>query len=253
MAPTLRKQYLLGLLLALTPLTPLAQQVSVAVASNFIAPMQEIAAAFERQSGHRTVVSSGSSGKLYAQIRNGAPFQVFLSADRDKPAALERVRLAMANTRFTYALGTLVLLTSSSQADPEAMLQNGHYRKLALANPRLAPYGAAAMEALSALNLTDQAMPRLVLGENIAQAFQFISSGNAQLGFVARSQIARDKSFDGRYWLVPAALYRPIRQDAVLLKRGADNPAARALLEFLRDETAIAIMRDFGYGQPGEE
>ncbi|MEZ5530125.1 MAG: molybdate ABC transporter substrate-binding protein [Porticoccaceae bacterium] len=246
-------KYLLGLLLTLTTLSSAAAEVSVAVASNFTAPMKEIAAAFEQQSGHRTAVSFGSSGKLYAQIHNGAPFQLFLSADQEKPSALERDGLAETGTRFTYSLGTLVLLASTAGSDPETLLREGNYQKLALANPRLAPYGAAAMEVLTGLGLTETATPRQVLGENIAQTYQFVISGNAQLGFVARSQVAGNQQLSGRYWVVPKELYSPIRQDAVLLKNGADNPAALALIQFLHSDAAIAIMQNYGYGQPDKD
>ncbi|WP_461518021.1 molybdate ABC transporter substrate-binding protein [Porticoccus sp.] len=243
-------KYFNSLLLALMPLLSLAEDVSVAVASNFTAPMREIAAAFEQRSGHRAILAFGSSGKLYAQIHNGAPFQLFLSADQSKPAALEQDGLAVTGSRFTYALGTLVLLTSTVDANPEKLLRTGDYRKLALANPRLAPYGVAAMNVLKALQLTDSATPKLVLGENIVQTYQFVSSGNAELGFIARSQIVRDDSADGRYWVVPTELYQPIRQDAVLLESGADNPAARSLIEFLHADAALAIMQHYGYGLP---
>ncbi|WP_461481627.1 molybdate ABC transporter substrate-binding protein [Porticoccus sp.] len=243
-------KYLFSLLLLILPLVSAAAEVSVAVASNFTAPMREIAAAFEQQSGYRAILAFGSSGKFYAQIHNGAPFQLFLSADQSKPAALEQDGLTVSGSRFTYALGTLALLTANEDANPEALLRNGDYRKLALANPRLAPYGAAAMEVLAGLGLTDTATPRLVLGENIAQTYQFVISGNAQLGFVARSQVAANDNLADRYWLVPNELYQPIRQDAVLLKSGADNPAAQALMNFLRSDAAVAIMQHYGYGLP---
>lgn len=244
---------LLALLLTLSPLQGKTDEVSVAVASNFTAPMKEITAAFEQHSGHNAVVSFGSSGKLYAQIRNGAPFELLLSADQEKPQALIANGLASADNRFTYALGTLVLLTSTADADPENLLHEGNYRKLALANPRLAPYGTAAVQVLNALQLADGAKSRLVLGENIAQAYQFVTSGNAQLGFVARSQVSGTNPLSGRYWVVPAELYSPIRQDAVLLNRGAGNPAALALVEFLQSDSALAIMQDYGYGLPNKD
>ena len=243
-------KYLLSLLLTLFPLLAAAEDVSVAVASNFTAPMKEIAVAFEQHSDHRAALAFGSSGKFYAQIHNGAPFQVFLSADQDKPIALEQDGQAVVGSRVTYAVGSLVLLASDKHADPKAMLHSGDYRKLALANPRLAPYGVAAMEAVAELKLGENASPKMVLGENIAQVFQFITSGNAQLGFVAQSQVAGNEQLADRYWVVPKKLYRPIRQDAVLLKRGADNPAALALIEFMGSEVAIAIMQKYGYSQP---
>lgn len=247
-------KYLIAFLLALLPMLSQAEDVSVAVASNFTAPMQKIAVAFEQQNGHRAALAFGSSGKLYAQIHNGAPFQVFLSADQTKPAVLEQDGLAVADSRFTYALGTLVLLAANhSEQSPETQLRNGNYQKLALANPRLAPYGVAALEALEELHLGDSAAPKLVLGENIAQTYQFVSTGNAQLGFVALSQVADNDDMSGKYWVVPTELYKPIRQDAVLLKSGADNPAAHSLIEFLRSDAALAIMQRYGYGQAGRE
>jgi len=241
---------LLGLLTALLSGPVRAEEVTVAVAANFMAPMQRIAAEFERDTGHRTRLAFGSSGKLYAQIRNGAPFQMFLSADADKPAKLDAEGLTLAGSRVTYAVGTLALWSPRPDlVDKQGkVLGEGTFRKLALANPRLAPYGQAALETLERLGLRARLQPRLVFGENIAQTHQFIASGNAELGFVALSQILQDGRISaGSAWLVPADLYRPIRQDAVILAGGADNAAARALAQYLIGDKARAIIRSYGY------
>lgn len=226
-----------------------AAEVQVAVASNFTAPMQRIAAEFERDTGHRARLAFGSSGKFYSQIRNGAPFQVFLSADAETPARLEQDGLAVPGSRFTYAVGTLVLWSATpGYVDGEgAVLRQGGFRHLALANPRHAPYGRAAVEALERLGL--QLQPKFVQGENIAQAHQFVATGNAELGFVALSQVLRDGRIGtGSAWVVPASLHGPIRQDAVLLAAGRGNAAAEALVRYLRGEKARAVIRAFGYG-----
>jgi molybdate transport system substrate-binding protein len=226
-----------------------AGEVQVAVAANFIAPMQEIAAAFERATGHRAVMSTGSTGKFYAQIRNGAPFEVLLAADDETPARLERER-ATAGTPFTYAVGRLVLWSAKpGYVDADgAILKTGSFAHLALANPRTAPYGAAAVAVLNKTGLRVQLQPRIVQGESIAQAYQFVSTGNAELGFVALSQVWREgKIASGSGWIVPAKLHDPIRQDAVVLAKGRDNPAARAFADYLRSDQAKAVIRSFGY------
>ena len=227
-----------------------AADVSVAVASNFAAPMQEIAAAFERATGHRAVVAIGSTGRFYSQVRNGAPFQLLLSADDETPARLEREGLAVAGTRFTYAIGRLVLWSASAdRVDPrgEVLRQDGIDR-LAIADPRIAPYGAAAMQVLEHLGLARQLSPRLVQGESIAQTHQFVATGNAALGFVAWSQVqAQGRLASGSGWLVPAGMHAPLRQDAVLLQPGRDRPAALALAAFLRSDAARTIIRAHGY------
>jgi len=230
--------------------TARADEVNVAVAANFTAPMTAIAAEFARDTGHEARLAFGSSGKFYAQIKNGAPFQVFLSADDAKPARLEEEGMTVAGSRFTYAIGTLVLWSArAGVVDAEAaVLKRGAYNKLAVANPKLAPYGAAAMEVLAALGLTAAATPKLVQGENIAQTYQFVSTGNAELGFVALSQVMQDGRIgSGSGWVVPSHLHQPIRQDAVLLVSGKDNAAASALLEYLRGDKARAIIRSYGY------
>lgn len=227
-----------------------AAEVQVAVAANFSAPMKKIAAAFEADSGHKALLSFGSTGAFYAQIRNGAPFQLLLAADDETPASLERDGFGVAGTRFTYATGRLVLWSAQPgvvDGKGEVLRKPGDGR-IAVANPRLAPYGAAAIEALTALGLLQSLQPRFVQGENIAQAFQFAATGNAQLGFVALSQVMVDgRIASGSAWRVPASLHTPIRQDAVLLAGGKDNAAAIALVAYLKGEKARAIIRSFGY------
>jgi molybdate transport system substrate-binding protein len=225
-----------------------ADEVAVAVAANFSAPMQKIAADFEQESGHKVRLSFGATGKFYAQIRNGAPFDVLLAADDETPARLERKGAAVAGSRYTYAIGTLALWNAKPGIAVEELLKSGAYRHLAIANPKLAPYGAAAVETLAALKLLDAAQPKFVQGENIAQAWQFAASGNAELGFVALSQVMKDgKVAEGSAWIVPAHLHQPIRQDAVLLLPGKDRPAAEALLKYLKGDKARAIVKSFGY------
>ena len=227
-----------------------AEEVQVAVAANFSAPMQVIAAAFEKDTGHKAQLAFGSTGKFYAQIKNGAPFQVLLSADAETPAKLEREGLAVPRTRFTYAVGKLALWSArEGVVDGKGdVLRQGHYAHLALANPKLAPYGAAAIEVLKHLNLLDAVQPRLVQGENIAQTYQFVASGNAELGFVALSQIMKEgKLIDGSVWIVPDNLHAPIRQDAVMLASGKRNAAARALMAYLKSNKAKDVIRAYGY------
>ncbi|MDD3328918.1 MAG: molybdate ABC transporter substrate-binding protein [Zoogloea sp.] len=227
-----------------------AEEVQLAVAANFTAPMQKIAAEFEKDSGHKAKLMFGATGKFYAQITNGAPFEVFLSADDETPARLERDGLAVAGSRFTYATGRLVLWSAREGYvdDKGEVLKKGDFRHLSIANPRTAPYGAAALQTLSKLGLLPALEPRFVQGENIAQTQSFIVSGNAELGFIALSQIFRDgKPGAGSAWLVPANLHEPIRQDAVLLAKGQSNPAAAALLKYLKGDKARSIIKSFGY------
>ena len=227
-----------------------ADTVSVAVAANFTAPMQKIAAAFEADTGHKAELSFGATGKFYAQITHGAPFQVLLSADDTTPARLEREGKAVAHSRFTYAIGTLVLWSAQpGTVDAKGdVLKSGDFKHLAIANPKLAPYGAAALQVMEKLGVATALQPRLVQGENIAQTFQFVSTGNAQLGFVALSQVMADgKIRSGSAWQVPASLHEPIRQDAVLLMPGKDSAAASALLTYLRGSNARAIIQSYGY------
>jgi molybdate transport system substrate-binding protein len=232
------------------PMVTMAGEVSVAVASNFTAPMKIIAQAFERETGHKAILSFGSTGQFYAQIKNGAPFAVLLAADDETPARLEREGVAVPGTRFTYATGKIVLWSKKADlVDTNGeILKTGKFDKLALANPKLAPYGAAAMQVLEKLNLTKQLGPKLVEASNIGQTFQFVSSGNAALGFVALSQVFENgKLKEGSGWVVPSNLYSLIKQDAVLLTSGKANGAAQALLQYLRSDKAKAIIVSFGY------
>jgi molybdate transport system substrate-binding protein len=235
------------LLLAALCVPAQAAQALVAVAANFSAPMARIAAAFAEDTGHRLTLTAGATGRLDAQIRAGAPFDALLAADADTPARLLADGLAVAGSGFTYAVGQLVLFSAApGRVDAEgAVLAEGRFRHLAIANPRLAPYGRAAMQVLQRLGLAERLAPKLVTGMNVAQAYQFVVSGNAELGFVSRSQVI---GAAGSAWPVPTALHDPIRQDAVQLAHGAANPAAAALLRYLRGPRALAIMQAFGYG-----
>jgi molybdate transport system substrate-binding protein len=227
-----------------------ADDVPVAVAANFTAPMRKIAADFEKASGHKVVAAYGSTGKFYAQIKNGAPFEVLLAADDETPARLTAENAAVAGSQFTYAVGKLVLWSARPAVvdDRGEVLKKAGFDHIALTNPRLAPYGAAAVQAMKALGVHDTLQPRFVTAENITQAHQFVSSGNALLGFVALSQVLKDGKIEGSAWLVPASLYSPIRQDAVLLDKGRGKPAAEALLQYLRGDKARAVVKSFGYG-----
>jgi molybdate transport system substrate-binding protein len=227
-----------------------AAEVIVAVAANFTAPMQEIAKSFEQETGHKAVLSFGSTGTFYAQIRNGAPFQVLLSADDETPLKLEREGHGVAGTRFTYAVGRLVLWSAQAGLvdDKGEVLRKGNFRHIAVANPKLAPYGAAAMEVMDRLGVAPALRPKIVQGDNISQTFQFVATGNAQLGFVALSQVVSNgRIARGSGWIVPTQLHSPIRQDALLLKAGKDDAAALALLAFLKSEKARSMIRSFGY------
>ena len=227
-----------------------AGEVQVAVAANFSAPMRKIAAHFERDTGHRANLSFGATGKFYAQIRNGAPFEVLLAADDTTPARLEQAGLGVKGSRFTYATGQLVLWSKRAQFvdDQGAVLKSGKFDRIALADPRLAPYGAAAIEVMTRLGLIQALESRFVLGESISQAFQFVATENVPLGFVALSQVFADgKVTEGSAWRVPADLYSPIRQDAILLAKGKDKAAAISLMAYLQGDQAKAVMRAFGY------
>jgi molybdate transport system substrate-binding protein len=227
-----------------------AAEVSVAVAANFTGPMEKIAPAFEKATGHKALVAYGTVGKFYAQIRNGAPFEVLVSSDDETPIRLEKDGLALPTSRFTYAIGKLVLWsTQPGLVDGQGeVLQKGNFRYLSIANPKVAVYGAAAVEAMKQLGVDAALQPKLVFGENITQAYQFAATGNADLGFVALSQIYKDGQFaPGSRWMVPSNLYPQIRQDAVLLQRGKNNPAATALLEYLKTDAAKAVIRSHGY------
>jgi molybdate transport system substrate-binding protein len=227
-----------------------AETVQVAVAANFTAPMKLIAEAFAKDTGHTANASFGSSGKFYAQIKNGAPFEVFLSADAETPAKLEAEGLTQAGTGFTYAIGTLVLWSADPGfiQDGAKVLARNAFRKLAIANPKTAPYGAAAVAVMKALSVDQMIEPKLVQGENIAQTYQFVSTGNAELGFVALSQVVKDgRISEGSAWVVPSEMHDPILQDAVILKNGEGNVAAAAFMDYLKGDKAQDIIRAFGY------
>jgi molybdate transport system substrate-binding protein len=226
-----------------------AAEINVAVAANFTEAAKEIAAAFERKTGNKALLSFGSSGQFYTQITQDAPFQVFLSADQERPEKAVADGFAVPDSRFTYSVGKLVLWSRDPKVVTGAdTLKQGNFSKIAIANPTAAPYGAAAIETMKALNVYDTLQPKIVQGNNIAQTFQFIDTGNAELGFVALSQVV-DRS-EGSRWLVSANLYAPIKQDAVLLKKGATNEAAKAFIDFLKGPEAAAIEAKFGYGTP---
>ena len=227
-----------------------AADVHVAVAANFTGPMEKIAPAFEKATGHKAVIAYGTVGKFYAQIKNGAPFEVLVSADDETPIRLEKEGLALPETRFTYAVGRLVLWSAKPGLvdDKGEVLRRGEFQHLAVANPKMAVYGAAALDTLRKLGLATTLEPKFVLGENITQTYQFAATGNADLGFVALSQIYRDGQYiAGSHWMVPSNLYPELRQDAVVLLRGKDNPAASALLAFLKSDVARRVIRAHGY------
>lgn len=224
----------------------MAAETKIAVAANFTDAVKEIAAAFQAKTGHEAVLSFGSSGALYTQITQEAPFEIMLSADAERPKKIIEEGLGVADSRFTYAVGKLVLWSKNADlVKGEETLKSGAFTKIAIANPVGAPYGAAAIETLKALKLDETLKPKIVQGNNIAQTFQFVDTGNAELGFIALSQVA-GKS-EGSRWMVPQALYTPIRQDAVLLKKGASNEAAKAFLVFLKSPEARTIIEKYGY------
>ncbi len=244
-----------GLLVALAALVKVAQagEVNAAVAANFTEPMQRIVAEFQKDTGHTVKLSFGSSGKFYSQIKEGAPFDVFLAADVKNPKLLEDEGLAAGGTRFVYALGKLALWSAQpGYVDGKgAVLRKGGYNKLAYADPKLAPYGLAAKETLEELGLWNAVQGKLVTGESITQTYQFAATGNAELAFIALSQITKDgKVSEGSYWLVPSYLYNPIRQGAVLLTAARDKAAAQSLLDYLKGDKAKAVIRSYGYELP---
>lgn len=222
---------------------PSETELRIAVASNFKAPASELVKRFQERTGRNVTITLGSTGKLYAQIRNGAPFAVFLAADAERPRLLEQEIPAAKGSRFTYAIGKLVLWSPDPElVDNEGKVLESDFGKLALANPKLAPYGVAAEEVLRKKGVWDKVERRLVRGENIGQTFQFVSTGNAEIGFVALSQA---KGKGGSLWEVPHELYTPIEQQAVLL---SGDEGAREFLEFLKSEEARKLIREFGYG-----
>jgi molybdate transport system substrate-binding protein len=233
-------------LLALASIPAHAGEVQVAVAANFTEPAKDIAAAFTAATGHKALLSFGASGQLYAQITHGAPYQLFLSADAERAQRAEADGLAVAGSRFTYAVGRLALYSKSLDlADGAKVLKTGRFEHLAVADPAAAPYGLAAAETLRKLGLYDQLKPKLVTGANITQTYQFVATGAAELGFVAYSQVIHEKA--GSVWLPPRDAYAPIAQQAVLLKTGAAEPAAKAFIAFLKGRAAQAIIERYGY------
>ena len=245
------KRFLLSLAACLTmAVSAHAGEVSVAVAANFTAPMQKIASLFEQDTGHKATLAFGSTGRFYAQIKNGAPFDLLLSADDETPAKLAKEGLAVDASRFTYAIGKLALWSKQpGLVDAQGLvLKSGTFDKIAVADPKLAPYGAAAVEVMTQLGVLNTLRPKFVQGENIAQTHQFVATQNAQLGFVAMSQVMADgRLVEGSVWAVPATLYSPLRQDAVLLNKGQGNAAATALLQYLKGDKARAVIRGYGY------
>jgi len=238
------------LMLALVGPIVRADQVQVAVAANFTVPATKIAEEFHKDTGHSAQLVFGATGKFYAQIKNGAPFEVLLSADQQTPARLAREGDAVEGSLMTYAIGKLVLWSPRpGLVDGQgAILKSAGVSHVAYCNPALAPYGAAAVQTMKSLGVFDALQSRLVQGENIAQAYQFVATGNAEIGFVALSQVYRDgRISEGSAWVVPANLYSPIRQDAVILSKGRDHPAAMAFVGYLGSDKARAIIRSFGY------
>lgn len=230
-----------------------ADTAMVAAASNVQVPLEQLAKLFEQQTGHQVVFSFGATGKHYAQIRRQAPFELFLAADAERPALLERGGQAVAGTRFTYAIGRLALWSPRQDRvdDQGAVLERGGFQYLAIANPRLAPYGAAAQHVLIERGLWKTLQPKLVLGESIGQAYQFVGSGNAELGFVALSQVRRpSQPITGSIWIVPQELHPAIEQQAVLIR---DTPAARAFWQFLQTPLARAVLHSHGYDLPAQD
>ncbi|MEX5507920.1 molybdate ABC transporter substrate-binding protein [Pseudomonas paralactis] len=227
-----------------------ADEVQVAVAANFTAPIQAIAAAFEKDTGHTLIAAYGATGQFYTQIKNGAPFEVFLSADDATPQKLENEGDTLKGSRFTYAVGTLALWSAKEgYVDARGeVLKHNQFKHLAIANPKAAPYGLGATQVLARQGLTDTVKDKLVEGQNITQAYQFVSTGNAELGFVALSQIFKDgKVTSGSAWIVPASMHDPIKQDAVILNKGKDSAAAKALVDYLKGPKAAAIIKSYGY------
>ena len=249
MLPRLHRLLALTAALAFTTLAR-ADVVQVAVAANFTAPARALAEVFARTTGHEAKLSFGATGAFYTQIKNGAPFDVLLAADDERPARLEKEGDTVAGSRFTYATGQLVLWSAKPGLvdDEGAVLKHGQFGKIAIANPKNAPYGAAAVEAMNKLGLAATLQPKLVTGESIGQTFNFIATGNAELGFVALAQVLDGgKLKSGSMWVVPAQYHAPIIQDAVILKRAANNPAAKAWMELLKTPQSKALIRSYGY------
>ncbi len=234
--------------------TAAAEEVRVAVAANFLSTLNEMITNFKADTGHTVVVSSGSTGKLYAQIQNGAPFEIFFSADVKHPQLLEEEGLAVKGSRFVYAVGRLTLWSPDSnlvKGDGPTVLSKNHFEHLAIANPKTAPYGMAAEQTLKKLDIWESLKDRMVQGENIGQTFQFVYSKNAQLGFVALSQVLDPKiNGSGSRWDVPASFHDPLEQEVVLLMTGQNHSGAKAFLDYVKGDKSRAIIEGFGYGLP---
>lgn len=249
----MRKSSILVILLAAYATTLRAEEALLAVAANFSAPMQQIATLFQKDTGHTMKLSFGATGAIYAQIKNGAPFDVFLSADQSTAQKLGLEGMAVPNSRFTYATGQLALWSKQKDLvdDKGQILKSNSIQRIAVANPKLAPYGAAALETITRLGLLNELQPKLVQGDNISQTYQFVFTQNAPIGFVALSQIyANDAITSGSAWIVPSHLYKPIAQDAILLRKGSDNAAAKALMLYLKGDKARQIIKSYGYLVP---
>jgi len=229
-----------------------ADEVPVAVAANFTAPMKLIAAEFEKDTGDKVVASYGSTGKFYTQIKNGAPFEILIAADDETPARLVKENAAVVGSQFTYARGKLVLWSAKpGLVDATGgILKNGSFAHISIADPKLAPYGAAGVETLKALGVYDTLAPKVVTAENIGMAYQFVVTGNAELGFVALSQVIKEGKVEGSSWMVPQQLYSPLRQDAVTLTNGKGKAAVDALMKYLKGEKSRNIIKSFGYELP---
>lgn len=250
MIKTLTSRALAVIAVCALSLSAHAAEVNVAVASNFTAPMKVIAQHFEKETGHRAKLSFGATGQFYAQIKNGAPFGILLAADTTTPTKIAQEGLGLRDSAFTYASGTLVLWSKNPTLIDQSgeVLKQGKFNKIAIANPKLAPYGAAALQVITKMGLGDTLKSKIVEGSNISQTFQFVSSGNASLGFVALSQVyENNKLKEGSGWIIPNDMYAPIKQDAIMLNSGQNNPAAQAMMQYLRSEQAKVIIRAFGY------
>lgn len=250
--PVKLSKILIGLLMMATSVIASAENVSVAVAANFKETLQEISANFQRATGHTVSISSEGSGKIVAQIKNGADYDIFLSADQAKPIKLEKEGGIVPGSRFTYAVGKLALWSATPGVvdSKGSILERGGYQHLAIADPKLAPYGLAATQVLQKYGLAEKITPWLVVGKNIGTTFSYVQTGNAEIGFVALSQIYKNGKLThgGSYWLVPSSYYKPIKQDAVLLPHGRNNAAAVALMKYLKSPAARKVMKSYGYG-----
>ncbi|MFT5716642.1 MAG: molybdate transport system substrate-binding protein [Oleiphilaceae bacterium] len=244
------KQILCFLVISLISCCSFADQVRIAVAGNFYQPLKLISAQFSQLSGHELQVSVGSTGKLYAQIINGAPFDVLISADQIRPTKLAAQQLAIKKTQFTYAIGKLVLWSrDQSLIDNQGMhLKTGTLKHLAIANPKIAPYGEQAVNVLKNMGIYQQLASKLILGQSVGQTFQHLSTGSVQQGILALSQVMQDGTISsGSGWIIPDALYQPIQQDAILLNKGKNNAAAIAFLAYLKNPQSEKVIRSFGY------